>query len=129
MRRSSTPIHTLTGHQSDIYSIQWAPFSQDIIASAAADKRIYIWDMNRIGESQNEEEKEDGPPELLFIHGGHTDRVRNSIISFLFIHYQSYHIFSFGIQQRTMPMHICTCVVFLILYALCHVVLCFHSGV
>ena len=31
-----------------------------------------IWDLARIGKEQSEEEAEDGPPELVFIHGGHT---------------------------------------------------------
>ena len=29
----------------------------------------------RIGEEQTPEDAEDGPPELLFIHGGHTSKV------------------------------------------------------
>ncbi len=35
-----------------------------------------IWDLARIGEKQSEEDAADGPPELLFIHGGHTDKVQ-----------------------------------------------------
>ena len=34
-----------------------------------------IWDLSRIGEQQTPQEAEDGPPELLFIHGGHTSKV------------------------------------------------------
>lgn len=34
-----------------------------------------VWSLSRIGEEQNPEDAEDGPPELLFIHGGHTSRV------------------------------------------------------
>lgn len=34
-----------------------------------------IWDLSRIGEQQSEEDAQDGPPELLFIHGGHTNRI------------------------------------------------------
>lgn len=30
---------------------------------------------HRIGEEQSSQDAEDGPPELMFIHGGHTDRV------------------------------------------------------
>ena len=37
---------------------------------------MHIWDTSRIGEEQSEaEDKEDGPPELMFIHGGHTAKV------------------------------------------------------
>lgn len=31
--------------------------------------------MLRIGDEQAEEDSEDGPPELLFVHGGHTAKI------------------------------------------------------
>ena len=31
--------------------------------------------MDRIGADQSAEDAEDGPPELLFIHGGHTSKI------------------------------------------------------
>jgi len=34
-----------------------------------------VWDFSRINNEQTEEEKRDGPPELLFMHGGHTSKV------------------------------------------------------
>ena len=34
-----------------------------------------IWDLSRIGMEQTPEDAEDGPPELLFLHGGHTSKV------------------------------------------------------
>ena len=36
---------------------------------------MHVWDVRRIGEEQTPEDAEDGPPELLFIHGGHTSKV------------------------------------------------------
>ena len=49
--------------------------SANLIASSSADRRIMVWDISRIGQKQTEEEKRDGPPELIFIHGGHTSRI------------------------------------------------------
>ena len=46
-----------------------------MLGSCAADRRAIVWDISKIGMPQTEEEKEDGPPELLFVHGGHTSRV------------------------------------------------------
>jgi hypothetical protein len=32
-------------------------------------------DASRIGQEQSPEDAEDGPPELLFVHGGHTNKI------------------------------------------------------
>jgi histone-binding protein RBBP4 len=37
--------------------------------------RIHTWDLSRIGDQQSPEDAEDGPPELLFVHGGHTSKI------------------------------------------------------
>lgn len=37
--------------------------------------RLHVWDLSKIGEEQSNEDAEDGPPELLFIHGGHTAKI------------------------------------------------------
>ncbi|KAG2310858.1 hypothetical protein Bca52824_022415 [Brassica carinata] len=34
-----------------------------------------VWDLSRINEEQTVEDAEDGPPELLFTHGGHTAKI------------------------------------------------------
>ena len=36
-----------------------------------------IWDLAKCGTEQTEEEKRDGPPELVFIHGGHTSKIQD----------------------------------------------------
>ena len=46
-----------------------------MFASAGADRRVYLWELGLINKSQTEEEELEGPPELMFIHGGHTDKV------------------------------------------------------
>ncbi|MFN3280047.1 MAG: hypothetical protein ACK41Y_16925, partial [Paracoccus hibiscisoli] len=46
-----------------------------ILSSCGADRRVIVWDMARIGKEQSAEDAEDGPPELLFVHGGHTAKV------------------------------------------------------
>jgi histone-binding protein RBBP4 len=42
------------------------------LASNGIDQRLNVWDVSKIGEEQS---PEDGPPELLFIHGGHTAKM------------------------------------------------------
>ena len=46
-----------------------------MFASSSSDRRVILWDCSRIGQEQSEEDADDGPPELLFVHGGHTSKV------------------------------------------------------
>ena len=55
--------------------VEWAPFNESILGSCSADRRLAIWDLSRIGMEQSPEDAEDGPPELLFLHWGHTSKV------------------------------------------------------
>ena len=75
IRKLSQSLHTLTGHAGDVLQIQWSPHHESILASASGDRRCNVWDLSRIGAEQSAEDAEDGPPELLFVHGGHTNKI------------------------------------------------------
>jgi WD40 repeat protein len=68
-------VHTFVGHEDDVLGVQWSPFNEAMLASSSADRRINVWDASLIGEEQAAEDAADGPPELLFVHGGHTAKV------------------------------------------------------
>lgn len=72
MRNLKLKLHSFEHHTNDVLQIEWSPLNEAILASCSADRRINIWDLSRIGEEQSAEDAQDGPPELLFIHGGHT---------------------------------------------------------
>lgn len=61
-------------HTSEVLTLSWSPSHETIFASAGADRRINVWDISAIGLEQTPDDAEDGPPELLFVHGGHTSR-------------------------------------------------------
>jgi len=75
MRNMKTPLRRFIGHTDQVYNVEWAPFNESILASCSTDRRVGIWDLSRIGMEQTPEDAEDGPPELLFLHGGHTSKV------------------------------------------------------
>ncbi|EMC93920.1 hypothetical protein BAUCODRAFT_36375 [Baudoinia panamericana UAMH 10762] len=68
-------IHSLEGHKDVITKIDWHPSDSAILASSSDDRRVIFWDLSRAGMEQTPEDAEDGPPEMLFMHGGHTNRV------------------------------------------------------
>jgi WD40 repeat protein len=75
LRSLKTALHTFVGHQGEVLRVEWAPFSERILASGGNDRRVHLWDCARIGAEQTAEDAEDGVPELLFVHGGHTGKV------------------------------------------------------
>mmetsp|Transcript_9583 Transcript_9583/g.13579 ORF Transcript_9583/g.13579 Transcript_9583/m.13579 type:complete len:531 (-) Transcript_9583:854-2446(-) len=75
MRNLKSRLQTLAGHTDQVYQLEWAPFNESILGSCGADRRVAVWDLSRIGTEQTPEDAEDGPPELLFMHGGHTSKV------------------------------------------------------
>jgi len=54
----------------EVLHLAWSPHGPTIFASASSDRRINVWDLSQIGVEQTPDDQEDGPPELMFIHGG-----------------------------------------------------------
>lgn len=75
LRNTKMKLHSFESHKDEIFQVQWSPHNETILASSGTDRRLNIWDLSKIGEEQSPEDVEDGPPELLFIHGGHTAKI------------------------------------------------------
>lgn len=75
MRMLHERTYTFQAHTDEVLQVAWSPHHETVFASAAADRRIAVWDASRVGAAQDPEDAEDGPPELLFVHGGHTARI------------------------------------------------------
>jgi len=58
-----------------VLKVEWCPYNEAMFASCSEDRRVNVWDLSRLQESQKAEDVADGPPELLFVHGGHRGRV------------------------------------------------------
>lgn len=70
IKRLGKPLHTFEAHTDEVLHLAWSPRSSTIFASASSDRRINVWDLSQIGVEQTPDDQEDGPPELMFIHGG-----------------------------------------------------------
>lgn len=75
LRNLKLKLHSFESHKDEIFQVQWSPHNETILASSGTDRRLHVWDLSKIGEEQTAEDQEDGPPELLFIHGGHTAKI------------------------------------------------------
>lgn len=75
LRNLKNTMHSFAKHTDQVMGVQWSPFQEQVFSSFGADRRVNVWDLSRIGREQDPEDAEDGPPELLFIHGGHMDKV------------------------------------------------------
>jgi len=67
-------LHTFESHTDEVLHLAWSPHDPTVFASASSDRRINVWDLAQIGVEQTPDDAEDGPPELVFMHGGHTSR-------------------------------------------------------
>lgn len=75
LRNLKIKLATFESHKDEIFQAQWSPQNETMFASSGSDRRLHIWDLSRINQSQTPTEAEDGPPELLFIHGGHSAKI------------------------------------------------------
>ncbi|KAI0035151.1 WD40 repeat-like protein [Vararia minispora EC-137] len=74
IRNLDRPLHVFESHADEVLHLAWSPHHPSIFASGAGDRRINVWDISKCGIEQSPDDQEDGPPELMFIHGGHTAR-------------------------------------------------------
>eukprot|EP01024_Parvocaulis_polyphysoides_P044309 TRINITY_DN407_c0_g6_i1.p1 TRINITY_DN407_c0_g6~~TRINITY_DN407_c0_g6_i1.p1 ORF type:complete len:386 (-),score=63.53 TRINITY_DN407_c0_g6_i1:836-1993(-) len=75
MRRMEKPQHYMCCHDDACIQLQWNPNNAAWLASGGEDRKILLYNLSKIGEEQSPEDAMDGPPELVFTHGGHLGKV------------------------------------------------------
>jgi WD40 repeat protein len=74
-RNLKASTHIFKQHQEEVNTVKYHPHHENLFASGSSDRRIIIWDVARIGAELTDDEKKDGPPEMMFMHGGHTAKI------------------------------------------------------
>nr|CEL68263.1 TPA: Histone-binding protein RBBP7 [Neospora caninum Liverpool] len=78
LRALRRPAHRLLhAHGEAVTCLKWAPGEKTTLASGSTDRLIRIFDLSLVGAEQESDDAEDGPPELLFVHGGHLGAVND----------------------------------------------------
>ncbi|SPJ12711.1 chromatin assembly factor 1 P55 subunit, putative [Plasmodium sp. DRC-Itaito] len=75
IRFTNKSLHRIISQKETIIKLKWDKFQPGILSSSTSDKFIYFFDTNKIGIEQTYEDSQDGPPELIFIHGGHSSNI------------------------------------------------------
>ena len=74
IRNLSKKLHVFKHNKNDVTHVRWNPNIMSLFASTSSDRRVNIWDLSCIGKSVPKDDV-DGPSELLFTHGGHTNNI------------------------------------------------------
>lgn len=77
IRKTSTTLHTISGHHDSVTSLEFSPHKDGILCSSGSDRRVFLWDIFQIGAEQAPEDTEDGLPELMVMHAGHRSPVND----------------------------------------------------
>ncbi|KAJ1461881.1 WD40-repeat-containing domain protein [Pelagophyceae sp. CCMP2097] len=77
-RKLGNPLHETLAHSGSVMTMQWAPFADTVLATCSADRRVNLVDFDdrdKTPAAADDDENDEGPPELVFSHGGHTAKV------------------------------------------------------
>ncbi|EZG46946.1 putative histone-binding protein [Gregarina niphandrodes] len=77
IRNCGYPLARLSHHDKGSNAVAFNEHRDYLLASAGAEGKVVVWDLRDIGKEQSAENAQDGPPELLFVHQGHTTAVQD----------------------------------------------------
>eukprot|EP00375_Theileria_parva_P002988 XP_765669.1 hypothetical protein [Theileria parva strain Muguga] len=86
-RNLSEPLHSISVHKGPIVRLHFNQLNKSLISSGSEDLTICILDLESAGkdvdssEYDEEDEEDDAPPELIFTHTGHQDKVYDFVWS------------------------------------------------
>ncbi|GAW79073.1 chromatin assembly factor 1 protein WD40 domain [Plasmodium gonderi] len=75
IKKLNEPQHIINAHKEPIIRLNFSPNDSSILASASNSRFINIYNLAKIGEELDAIDLSDGPSELIFSHGGHTQPI------------------------------------------------------
>ena len=77
LRNPNLKLHSFIHHKGPILNVKWNNKRSNIFASSGEDNKILIWDLTQIGANIGREDNEEAPSEMIFEHGGHSDKIND----------------------------------------------------
>lgn len=75
LRKPDLKLHSFIHHKNSILNVKWNNKRSNIFASSGEDFKILIWDLTQIGANIARDDNEEAPSEMIFDHGGHTNKI------------------------------------------------------
>ena len=75
LRNLKLKLHSIRVREELFHRIRWSPHYASLLGACNNDRRIYLFDLDRLFEEQTPDDADDGPPSLLFSHNGHTSPI------------------------------------------------------
>lgn len=77
LRNTSNPLHSMSGHQDSVTSLEFSPHRDGILCSSGTDRRVLLWNLDQIGAEIASEDADDGVSELMMMHAGHKSGIND----------------------------------------------------
>ena len=77
LRKPDLKLHSFIHHKGPILNVKWNNRRPNIFASSGEDNKILMWDLTQIGANIGRDDNEEAPSEMIFEHGGHSDKIND----------------------------------------------------
>ncbi|XP_027201095.2 histone-binding protein RBBP4-A-like [Dermatophagoides pteronyssinus] len=75
LRNLNEKLHSIQLKQEKFHTLKWSSHCETLFAALTNDRKVYLFDMDKIFDELLPQEIDNGPSSLTFIHGGHTSRI------------------------------------------------------
>lgn len=75
LRNLKVKLHSIRVREDTFHRIRWSPHYANLLGACNGDRRVYLFDLDRVFEEQTPDDAEEGPSTLLFSHNGHTSPI------------------------------------------------------